>query len=124
MPGGEAADNVAYAFEAEVDQAGGGEAGREAVVAEQQDLLVGAADVRVAPGAFWVDAPFEDGARDVERAGNDAVSLAVEVGANVDQEDTAFGCGERLGRFELLDPRPCRVEELFERSPQPNVVFS
>ena len=124
MPGGEAADNVGYAFEAKVDQGGGGEARGIAVVAEQHDLLAEAADVRVARGAFWVEAPFEYGPRDVERAGNDAVALAVEIGASVDQENTTFGCGERSKSSSTRHGRGSSSSNRPRRSPQPNAVSS
>ena len=76
-PSCEAADDVAGSFEAKVVEVGGGEAGGAAVVAERQDLPVEAADVWVAPGAVRVEAPFERGARYVERAGNDAGAAAL-----------------------------------------------
>ena len=116
-PGGKAADNVAGKFEAEVEQGGGGEDGGAAVVAEQYDLLGQSADVWVAPRAVWVEPPFEHCPRNVERAGNDAVALAVAVRANVDQEGAPFGRRQCFGRFEPLDPRLRRLEQFFERSP-------
>jgi hypothetical protein len=116
-PGGETADDVAHTFEAEVDQRGGGDNGGAAVVTTQHDLLPQAADVRVAPGAVWVEPPFEHCAWDVERAGDDAFALAVEIGANVDQEGAPFSRHQCFSRFEPLDPCLCRVEQVFESSP-------
>ena len=109
-PGSVSADHVACVGEAELDQSGGGEDRGAAVVAEQQDLLVEATDVRVAPAAFGVEAPFEHGARDVQRARDDPVALAVDVCANVDQERAPFACGARFGRLEPLDLRSRRRE--------------
>ncbi len=87
------------------------------MIAEQQDLLVQATDVRVAPRAVGVEAPFEQGARDVQRAGDDPVALAFEVCANVDQERAPLACGACFGRFEPLDPRSRSLQQLFKSSP-------
>ena len=116
-PGCEAADDVARVFEAEVDESGGGEGGGAAVVAEQQDLPVEGADVRVAPGAVRIETPFEHGARNVERAGNDAVALTVDLRTDVDQQRAPLGRREGVGRFEPDDPRLRSLEELVERLP-------
>ncbi len=70
----------------------------------------------VAPRAVQLEAPLEHGARDMERTGNDPVALSVDVGANIDQERALLDCGECFGWLEPLDPRLCRVEQLFERS--------
>ena len=90
MPGGEAADNVAYACEAEVDQVA-------AAKTEEQPWSQSSTICSPRPPTCGLRQELSGsrrhsrtGARDVERAGSDAVSLAVEVGANVDQEDTAF----------------------------------
>jgi hypothetical protein len=53
----------------------------------------------------------------VERAGNDAVELALEVGANVDQKSAPLDGRECVGGLEPLDPRFRRLEELVQRSP-------
>ena len=74
------------------------------MVAEQDDLVVETADMRVAPGAVRVGAPLEDGSGDMKRAGHDAVSLAVAVGADVDQERPAPGGAVGVGRGEADDP--------------------
>ena len=116
-PGDEAADDVARAFEAEVDESGGGEGRGAAVVAEQQDLPVEGADVRVAPGAVRIETPFEHGARNVERAGNDAVALAVDVRTDIDEQRAPLRRRESVGRFEPVDPRLRSLEQLVERSP-------
>lgn len=87
------------------------------MVADQHDLLVEAADVRVAPRAVRIEAPLEHGARYMQRAGNDAVALAVDVCANVDQEGALFGCHKRVHRLEPRDLRSSRLEQLVERSP-------
>src|SRR5207244_938252 len=116
-PGRVATDHVACAGEAELDQRGGGEDRRAAVIAEQQDLLVETTDVRVAPAAVGVEAPFEHGAWDMERARDDPVALAVDVSANVDQEGAPFACRMCFGRLETLDPRLRSFQQLFEGSP-------
>ncbi len=87
------------------------------MVAEQQNLLVEPADVWAPPLAVGGKPPFEHGARDVERAGNDPVPVALEIGANVDQERAPFERRERFARLEAVDPRLGRLEELVERSP-------
>jgi len=87
------------------------------MIAEQQDLLVQATDVRVAPRAVGVEAPFEQGARDVQRAGDDPVALAVEVCANVDQEGAPFVRGACFGRLEPLDSRSRSFQQLFKGPP-------
>ena len=74
------------------------------MIAEQDDLPVEAAEVGVAPGAVEVEAPLEDGAGNVKGAGHDAVSLAVAVGADVDQERPAPGGAVGVGRGEADDP--------------------
>jgi hypothetical protein len=85
------------------------------VVAEQDELLVELADVRVARVAVWFEAPFEDSARDVERAGDDAVAFAVEVGANVDQKSSGLDGCECVGWFVASDSRSGCIEQLVER---------
>lgn len=80
------------------------------MVADKQDLLVEAADMRVAPLAVWVNAPFEHGARDVQRAGNDALALTVDVCANVNQQGALLACRKRVHRLEPLDLRLSRRE--------------
>jgi hypothetical protein len=87
------------------------------VVAEDDHPPFEIADVRVAPLAAGLEAPFEHGARDVDRTGHDAVALARELGADVDDQPARFRC--RAGRrgLEALDPSPRLVEELVERHP-------
>jgi hypothetical protein len=51
----------------------------------------------------------------VERAGDDAIAFAVEVGANVDEQGSRLDCCECLGRFVASDPGSGRVEEFVER---------
>ena len=116
-PGAEAAQYVPGTFEAEIDQGGGGEDGRAAVVTDHHDLIAQAASVGVAPGAVGVEPPLEHRARDVERAGNDAVALAVDIGANVDEKGAPFDRRQRFTRFEPFDPRLRGFDQLFERSP-------
>jgi hypothetical protein len=85
------------------------------VVADEDEPLVEVANVRGARPAVWFEAPFEDRARDVERAGDDAVAFAVQVGANVDQHSSAFDRRECIGWFIACDPCAGSVEELVER---------
>lgn len=86
------------------------------MIAQQHDVLVEATDVRVAPSAVGVEAPFEHGSRDVERAGDDPVALAVQVCANVDQEGALFVRGACFGRLEPLDSRSRSFQQLFKGS--------
>jgi hypothetical protein len=46
----------------------------------------------------------------VERPGDDAVALAVEIRADVDEKGTLLGGRESFGRFERCDPRACGIE--------------
>jgi len=87
------------------------------VIAQQHDLLVEATDVRVAPRAIGVETPFEHGSRDVQRAVDDPVALAVEVGANVDQEGAPFVRVACFGRLEPLDSGSRSFQQLFKGSP-------
>ena len=97
-PGREAADHVACTGEAELGQRRRREDRGAAVIAEQDDLVVEAANVRVAAWAVGIQAPFEHGAWNVERAGHDAVPLAVASGADVDQERPRRNGPVGLGR--------------------------
>src|SRR5438067_10070586 len=73
--------------------------------------------MRVAPGASGLESPFEHRARNVERARDDPVAIAVDVGADVDQ-DAVLGSGrECLDGFEPGDPCPRRIEQVVERPP-------
>jgi hypothetical protein len=87
------------------------------VVAHQHDLLVKAADVRVAPRALRVKPPFEHGARDVHRTRDDAVALAVDLPANVDEKRALLGGRMRVRGLEPGDLRSSSIKQLVEGSP-------
>ena len=116
-PRHEAADDVACSCEAEIDEHGRGEDRGVALVAEKQDLLVDSLDVRVAQVAVGIDTPLEHGARDVQRARDDAVALPIGVGANVDQKRPSLDSGESVGGLDSLDPCVRIGNELFEGPP-------
>ena len=86
------------------------------MVAEQDDLLAESAGVWVSEGAVNADTPLQNGAGDVERAGHDAVALAVGVRPEVDQERPVLACGIRHGRIETLDSGPSLGEEIVQRA--------
>jgi hypothetical protein len=87
------------------------------VVAEQDDLVVETADMRVAPGAVRVGAPLEDGSGDMKRARHDAVSVTVLLRADVDEE-CAYPHGVvRLRSREPDNPPLSGSEEIIERAP-------
>jgi hypothetical protein len=78
-------------MEAELDQVAGGENRRVAVVANEDQPLVEAAEVEVSPRAIQGGAPLEHCPRDVQAAGNDAVNLAGVLRADVDDEPVICG---------------------------------
>ena len=86
------------------------------MVAEQDESLLWRADVRVAKRTVGCDAPFEDRAGDVQRAGNDPVTPARVVRADVDDQRAALGGFERVTGLEPRDPRGGHCEQLLERS--------
>ena len=87
------------------------------MVTHQHDLLVEAADVRVAPRALRIKPPFEHGARDVQRARDDAVALAVDLSANVDEKRALLCGGMRVHRLEPGDLCSSSIKQLVEGSP-------
>ena len=111
----EAADHVAGPRVAQVDERRGGEDRRAAVVAEQDQLPVEAADVRVAPRPVGRRPPLEHGAGDVQRPGHDAVALAIVDRADVDQERACVHRRDRLRRGMALDSRLGLREEVVQR---------
>jgi hypothetical protein len=113
QPGFEPADDVADAGEAQLAQARRGEARRLAVVADQDQVGVEPADVRVAPRAFGRDAPLQDGEGDVERAGDDARRA---VDPRVDDQRALLGRRSGLCRLEALDQRARFAQQVVERA--------
>lgn len=103
LPCFEPADHVTRSVEAELDQVAGGENGRAAVVTNEDELLVEAADMRVAPLAIQRNAPLEHRSRDVQAAWDDAVEFARVLRANVDDDPAGLGCGEGLRSIEAGD---------------------
>ena len=85
------------------------------MVAEENEPLVEPSHVRAPPLAVGSEPPFEHRARDVQRAGDDPVPLAVAVGADVDQHGAPLESGLRLLRGEALDSRPGIGEQVLER---------
>ena len=88
------------------------------MVADEHELLVEVAEVRVAPGAVGVESPLEHGARDVQRARDDAVALTIDDRADVDDQRSSLNGAERRPRFVAVDPSACLVEQLVERPPR------
>ena len=96
LPGSEAADQIGGAREPELLQRGGGEAGLVPLIAHQHKLSVEAADPRVAVGAIGIAAPLQDIASDEDGLRHDAVTGALKVATNVDQQSARLRSGERF----------------------------
>src|SRR5581483_5485883 len=92
---------------------------RAAVVAEDDDAPAEAADVRVPPCAAGLEPPLEHRARNVDRAGDDAVALAGALTADVDDQPARFRGLERLRWREPRDRAAGLGEELVERPAHP-----
>ena len=101
LPGFEATDHIGRVAAADLVQPGGGQAGGEPLCAEEDELPVELAEVRVRVAGARVDAPLEYGARDVQRAGDDALPAAFVLGAEIDQKSPPRG---RLTGFARLEP--------------------
>ena len=86
LPAGEASDDVGGVAASELAKGRGREARGEAVGAEEDELPLEAADVRVRVARVRVDAPLEHRAWDVERAGDDALASALVLRAKIDEE--------------------------------------
>ena len=113
-PGGITANDVTGTAEAELEQGRSCKDRGAAVVADQNDPLVEALEVRVAPGAVGIGAPLEHGAGDVERSGQDAVALPVAVGPDVDQQRTRLHGAMGFGRCVANDPLSGAREQVVE----------
>ena len=90
-PGFEPADDVTGSVEAELNKVAGCQDRGVAVVTDQDQLLVEAADVGVAPWAVHGDPPFEHGSRDVQASGNHAMKLAGVLRPDVDDHPVDAG---------------------------------
>ncbi len=110
----EAADDIADAAEAQVDERRGRETRRETVVADEDDLPVEAADMRVPPAALRREPPLEHRARDVHGLRDDSGMLTVGVGADVDDQRAVRRGRERLVSAQAFDPAPRALEQLLE----------
>lgn len=84
FPGLEPTDDVTGSGEAKLDKVARGENRGVAVVADENQLLVAAAEVPVAPRAIQGDPPHEHRPRDVHAPRDDALELASVRRANVD----------------------------------------
>ena len=96
-PGGETSVQVGGVDQAELLQAGCGQAGLVSLVADQDDAEVPAGEGGMSPLGGGVAAPFQDVAGDHQGAGDQAVAPLV-VTADVDQERTTGLGAQRLGR--------------------------
>src|SRR5450755_1494036 len=76
FPGLEPTDDVTGSGEAKLDKVARGENRGVAVVTDEDQLLVAAAEVPVSPRALQGDPPLEHRPRDVHAPRNDAVKLA------------------------------------------------
>lgn len=74
------------------------------MVANQDQPLVQAAEVRIAPRAFQGDPPLEHRARDVQAPGYDAVKFPSVLGADVDDDPVSCRGRERFWRVKSGDP--------------------
>jgi hypothetical protein len=92
FPGLEPADDVTGSGEAKLDEVARGENRGVAVVADEDQLLVAAAEVPVAPRAIQGDPPLEHRPWDVHAPRDDAVEVAGVLRADVDDDPVDCGC--------------------------------
>ena len=84
------------------------------MVAHDDDLLVEATDVRIAPGAIGVGSPLEHRSGNMQRSGDGAIALTVDLGADVDEEGTAACSTARSKRLVARDSSHRPGEQFIE----------
>jgi hypothetical protein len=103
-------NDIADVLEAEVDECGCCQAGREAVVTEEDNLLIESRDKWAPPLTVRIQTPLQHGARYVEGTGHDAVVRAVRIGPNVNQQCPVTCVSEGTRRFDSIDAGSGLVE--------------
>lgn len=96
LPGLKSSYDVTGSIEAKLDEVTRGENRRVAVVADEDQPLVKAAEVAVAPWAVQCDPPLEHRPRDVQASGDDTETLAGVLRTDIDDDAVGRASGEGL----------------------------
>ena len=113
-PGLEAAVKIRGAVKAQRVQAGGGQTGRVARVAEDDHLLLDTRRPRMAVVTAGSQAPLEDVARDHQRARDRAVAEDLTLSSDVDHDRPIAACRSRRARIQPGQAGPGAGQQLLE----------
>lgn len=124
FPGLEPADHVTGSVEAKLDEVASGENRRVTMVANEDQPLVEAAEVEVAPRAIQRNPPLEHRPRDVQAPGDDALKLAGVLRADVDDDPVGRGGREGLSSIEPRLTQQPRTRKSADRPAPGNTAIT